>query len=312
MQRSLGLGEDQIIRRLNVFDGDGAAAEAAIRDCIGAGANIIIAASWGYMDVCEKLAGEFPGVVFAHATGYKHNDTNFTNYAGRLYQARYLSGIVAGLKTRTGKIGYVAAMGKDNSEVTGGINAFAIGVEEVNPDARVHVRLTYSWFDPMGETVAAERLIASGCDVIAQHCNTPSPVIAAEKAGVWGIGFNSDMGKDAPGAVLTSVVIHWGVFYTQLVESVINGSFRSSPHFYGLAEGVADISPLSEAYAAPGTAEALEAARDRIIRGGFNVFDGPLETNDGRITGEEGKTLSDGEILGGIDWYYRTVVEEGP
>ena len=308
MRRNIGLEDTQIIHKVNVFDGDLGVAEGVMRDCIAEGANVIIAASWGYMDVCEKLAEEFPQVIFAHATGYKYNNRNFTNYSARLYQARYLSGIVAGMKTQTGKIGYVAAMGKDNSEVTGGINAFAIGVEAVNPEARVYVHITHSWYDPMGETDAANALIAAGCDVIAAHSNTSMAQTAAQRAGVWSIGFNGDMSDNAPDAVITSVVPRWGVFYTRLVEGIINGTFRSAPHFYGLVEGVVDITPLNEKLAAPGTEAAVEAARRRF-REGFNVFDGVLETNDGRAIGEPGKTLSDEVILGGINWYYRNVIE---
>jgi len=307
MQSNLGLEDSQIIRKANIFDGDPAETEGAMRDSIAEGANIILATSWGYMDTCEKLAKEFPHVIFAHATGYKYNDRNFTNYSIRLYQARYLSGLAAGLQTKTGQIGYVAAMGSDNSEVTGGINAFAMGVEEVNPDARVYVRVTHSWYDPMGETEAANALIGRGCDVIAAHCNTPSSQIAAQAAGVWSIGFNSDMSADAPDAVITSVVPHWGVFYTRLVESVMNGTFRTQPHFYGFAEGVVDITALNEKLAAPGTAAAVEAGRQRL-RDGFNVFDGIMRTNTRRVIGEEGETLSDDVIFSGIDWYYRNVL----
>ena len=306
MQRNLGLEDSQIIRKVNVFDGDPAETEGAMRDSIAEGANIILATSWGYMDTCEKLAKEFPHVVFAHATGYKYNDRNFTNYSIRFYQARYLSGIVAGLQTKTGQIGYVAAMGSDNSEVTGGINAFAMGVEEVNPEARVYVRITHSWYDPMGETEAANALIARSCDVISAHCNTPAPQMAAQAAGVWGIGFNSDMRVDAPDSVITSVVLHWGVYYTGLVESVIDGTFRTEPRFYGFMEGAIDITALNEKLAAPGIEAAVEAGRQRL-REGFNVFDGVMRTNTGRAIGEEGQTLSDDVILGGIDWYYRNV-----
>jgi basic membrane protein A len=309
MQANLELSDSQIIRKVNVFDDEPGIIEAAMRDCIEEGANIILAASWGYMNVCEKLAEEFPHVIFAHATGYKSNRNNFTNYSARMYQARYLAGIAAGLKTETGKIGYVAAMGKENSEVTGGINAFAIGVEKVNPRARVYVKFTYSWFDPMGETEAAAFLAASGCDVITQHCNTPAPQLAAEKAGVWGIGFNSDMSGDAPGAVITSVVPRWGVVYTRFVRSVIDGSFRPVPHFWGLKEGAVDLTPLNEKLAATGTFLKLAEERARIMYRGFNVFDGTLYTNDGKTVGKEGSTLSDELILGGMNWYYRNVTE---
>ncbi|GHV25471.1 BMP family ABC transporter substrate-binding protein [Spirochaetia bacterium] len=311
MQRELGLAENQIIRKINVADDDPAQTESAMRDCIAAGVQVIFATSWGYMETCEKLAAEFPAVVFAHASGYKSNGVNFTNYFGRIYQARYLSGIAAGLKTRTDKIGYVAAMGKDSSEVTGGINAFALGVEKVNPHARIFVRVTYSWFDPMGERDAALSLIAAGCDVIAQHCDTPNPQIEAAEAGVWGIGYNTDMVVDAPEAVITSVLWNWGVYYTALARSLLDGSFSAEPYLGSLSDGFVDMSPLSAA-AAPGTGEIIAEERQRLTTGAFDVFEGELETNDisGRRIGEAGKRLDDNEILSGINWYYRNVVEE--
>jgi basic membrane protein A len=309
MQKNIGLEDAQIIRKFKVYDDDPVAAEMAMRDCISEGANIIIAASWGYSDPCEKLAAEYPSVIFAHATGAKYNSLNFTNYTTRNYQARYLSGIAAGLKTKTGKVGFVAAMGKDNSEVTSGINAFAIGVNEANPDAGVYVRVTHSWYDPLGETEAANALIAAGCDVIAQHCNTAEPQTAAQRAGVWGIGFNSDMSADAPDAVICSVVINWGALYTRLVESIINATFSPTPHYYGLAEGAVDITPPEKRLSAPGTEAAVEKARRRILEENFNVFDGILETNNGGTVGEPGTTLSDEIILNSINWYYRTVIE---
>jgi basic membrane protein A len=309
MRESLDLDPEQIIRKVNVSDADPMGIENAMRDCIALGANIIFATSYGYMDTCAKLAEEFPSVVFAHATGGKYNDTNFTNYFGRVYQARYLSGIAAGLKTETGKIGYVAAMGKDNSEVTGGINAFALGVESVNPGARVYVKVTHSWFDPLGETAAAQELLASGCDVIAQHCDTPNPQIEAQRAQKWSIGYNSDMSKEAPEAVISSVIWNWGVYYTRLVRSVIDGTFTTAPYFGGLREGIVGITPLS-GLAAPDTGRIIAAARERMESGAFNVFDGVMETNDGGIVGTGGATLPDELITGGMNWYYRNVREE--
>ena len=309
MQRKIGLADSQIIRKTNIFTGDPVAAEGAIRDCIAEGANIIIAMSWGYMDTCERLALEFPSVVFAHATGIKFNDRNFTNYSIRLYQGRYLSGIVAGLKTQTNRIGFVAARGKDNSEVTGAVNAFALGVASVNPDAQIYVAVTHSWYDPMGETNAANALIAAGCDVITAHANTPAAQIAAERNRVWAIGYNADMSGEAPDAVITSVVLNWEALYTRFVQSVIDGTFIPRTNLYGLAESAIDITPLNSGLAPQGAEAAVEAARQSIMHEGFNIFGGILETNDGRYVGEEGKTLSDDVILSGIDWYYSNVEE---
>jgi hypothetical protein len=159
MRNTLGLGKEQILNAYNIADMDALGTENAMRDFIAQGVNIIIASSWGYMDSCEKLSEEFPGVVFVHCSGYKSNDTNFTNYFG------------------------------------------------------------------------------------------------------------------------------------------------------GIREGVTDITGLS-ALAAPGTAERINAERDRIQAGTFNVFDGELRTNDGRIIGTKGQTLSDSEIQNSINWYYHTVIEE--
>ncbi|WP_326910112.1 BMP family ABC transporter substrate-binding protein [Sedimentibacter sp. MB31-C6] len=307
MQETLGLEDNQIIRKNNVDDTDPTATETAILECIEEGANVIFGTSWGYMDTMAALAEEYPEVIFSHGTGYKSNETNFNNYFGRIYQARYLSGIVAGLKTESNLIGYVAAMGQENSEVTGGINAFAMGVNSVNPDAKVYVKVTNSWYSPAEETNAAKALLAEGCDVIAQHCDTPNPQLEAEKAGVFGIGYNSDMSKDAPKATLTSAVWDWSAYYTWAVENVINGTWTGENYYGGMEEGLVDISPLNEAIIAEGTQEAVEEVRQSILDGSFNVFDGVIETNDGNTVGEEGKTLDDATITGGINWYFKTV-----
>lgn len=307
MQKELGLADNQIIRKNNVNDTDPTATETAVRECIEEGANVIFATSWGYMDTMEALAKEYPEIIFSHGTGYKSNGTNMNNYFGRIYQARYLSGIVAGMKTKSNLIGFVAAMGQDNSEVTGGINAFAMGVYSVNPDAKVYVKVTNSWYSPSEETNAAKALLAEGCDVIAQHVDTPNPQLEAEKAGAFGIGYNSDMSKDAPKATLTSAVWNWGAYYTWAVEKLIDGTWEGENYYGGMKEEMVDISPLNESIVAPGTKEAVEKARATILDGTFNVFDGVIETNDGKKIGEAGKTLDDGTITGKINWYFKTV-----
>lgn len=309
MQKELDLkdGED-LIRKNNVDDTDPTAIEQAIRECIEEGCNLIFGTSWGYMDTMEALADEYPEVIFSHGTGYKNNGKNFNNYFGRIYQARYLSGIVAGMKTESDKIGYVGAMGKENAEVTGGIDAFAMGVYSVNPEAKVYVKVTNSWYDPTEETNAAKALIAEGCDVIAQHCDTPNPQLEAEKAGVWGVGYNSDMQKDAPKATLTSIIWNWGVYYTQATKAVMDGTWKCENYYDGMKEGLVDITELNETLCTDEMKAKVEEARAKIESGEFNVFDGVIETNEGTTVGEEGKTLSDAEITGKINWYFKNVV----
>ncbi|ABX41151.1 BMP family ABC transporter substrate-binding protein [Lachnoclostridium phytofermentans] len=309
MQKNIGLNDNQIIRKNNVNDQDPVAIRNAIEECIEEGAKLIFATSWGYMDTVEALAVEHPDVIFSHGTGYKSNGSNFNNYFGRIYQARYLTGIAAGLKTTSNKIGYVAAWGKENSEVTGGLDAFAMGVYSVNPEAKVYVKTTSSWFSPEGEAAAAEALIALGCDVIGQHCDTPNPMTAAEAAGVFGVGYNSDMTKDAPKAVLTSALWNWSAYYTTAVKSVIEGTWDGSNYFGGMAEGLINISPLSD-LCAPGTEEKIAEAEAKIKSGEWDVFTGAIETNDGQTIGEEGKSLDDATITAGINWYFKNVVED--
>ena len=307
MQKNLGLSDDQIVRKISVDDTDAAAVETAITECIEEGCNIIFATSWGYMDTCEALAEEYPDVIFSHGTGYKSNGTNFNNYFGRIYQARYLSGIIAGLKTETGKIGYVAAMGQENGEVTSGCNAFAMGVASVNPDAEVYVSVTNSWFDPEGEKQAAERLIAEGCDVIGQHCDTPNPQTAAEEHGVWGVGYNSDMTKDAPGATLTSVMWDWSVYYTKAVQNVIDGTWvageKVDNYFGDMADGLVTLGEFNPDLVTDEMIAKVEEVKAQIVSGEWDVFDGKTEIMD-----NEGNAHTlEGADYGSCNWYYENV-----
>ena len=309
MQENLGLSSDQIVRKI-VDDSDAQATEASIRECIDEGCNVIFSTSWGYMETTAAMAEEYPDIYFSHGTGYMSNGKNFNNYFGRIYQARYLSGIVAGMNTKSNLIGYVAAQDSSNSEVTGGIDAFAIGVASVNPDAKINVIITNSWYDPEGETQAAQALIDAGCDVIAQHCDTEYPQTLAQERGVYSIGYNSDMSKNAPDACLCSVIWNWSAYYTAAVQSVIDGTWDGSNYYGGMTENLVGITALAD-FCADGTEEKVEEAKKQILAGENGVFDGVIETNTGETVGEAGKTLDDATITGGINWYFKnvTVVE---
>ena len=306
MQETLGLSDEQIVRKNNIDDADTTAIENAMNECIEEGCNIIFATSWGYMDTCEALAAEYPNVFFSHATGYKSNGTNFNHYFGRIYQARYLSGIVAGMKTETNKIGYVSAMGSENGECTSGIDAFAMGVASVNPEATVEVKVTNSWYDPEGEGQAAQALIDDGCDVIAQHCDTTAPQLAAEERGKWGCGYNSDMTPAAPKAHLTAPIWNWGVYYTTAVQEVIDGKWKPVNYFGGMAEGFVGVSPLSE-NCVEGTQAKIDEVSDKIKDGSFKVFEGELKDNQGNVVCKEGEVISDADITGHMNWYFENV-----
>ena len=313
--KNLGMSEDQVIWKDNVPDGMDNASDAqvtaAIEECIKEGCKIIFTTSFGYKNATAAIADKYPDVYFAHGTGELSNGKNFINYMGRIYQARYLSGIVAGLKTKTNKIGYVSAWDTSVSECTGGINAFAMGVESVNPNAKVYVRTTNSWFDQAKEKAAAEWLLTAGCDVMAQHVDTAEPQIAAEKAGAFGIGYNSDMAKEAPGAILTSVLWHWDAFYTWAIQAVGEGTWDGKNYLGGINEGMVSLSALT-ALNDPTAQAKIDEVTNKIKSGTWDVFTGVLTTNTGATVGTAGTSLDDNTILFGMNWYYKNVVHTNP
>ena len=172
-------------------------------------------------------AEEYPEIIFSHATGYMGNDTNFNNYFGRIYQARYLTGVAAGLKSLemgNNSIGYVAAYNT-------GVRRDLLRHQRLRPGRpgrqprrhRVHVNQISTWGDETLERQAAQALIDTyDCCVIAQHCDSAQPqLVAAEDNGVFGCGYNSDMTEQAPNAHLTAAIWHWDVYYQAAIETAM-------------------------------------------------------------------------------------------
>ena len=312
MWKKLHLKKSQIIERSNVSEKDTTAIYEAFRELISSGCDVIFATSYGYMSACRVFADGYPSIIFANCSGNQSNGKNFTNYYGRAYQARYLSGIVAGKNTKTDRLGFVAAKGVENTEVTEAVNAFAMGAYSVNPDCSVYVTVTGSWNDPEEESKMALYLVNQGCDVITQHCDTPAAQYAAARAGISCIGYNSDMTSVVPYSVLTSVVWNWSVYYTEAVRSVIEGTWSGENYYGGMKEGVVGIAALSSS-CVKGTDTAVEKTWQAILDGKFGVFDGEIMTNSGGTVGRKGTTLSDSSIRDYMGWYFKNVkvVEPG-
>ena len=259
------------------------------------GADVIFATSFGYMDTMEELAGEYPDVVFEHASGYKMNDTNFGNYFGRMYQPRYLSGMAAGAMTETNQIGYVAAF--PIPEVLRGINAFTLGAQRTNPGVEVHVNWTFTWFDPAVEGDAATALVEAGADVIAMHQDSTAPGIAAQEAGARWVSYNSDMSAFAPDAFITAPVWNWGPYYARIIEAVGDGTYSPAAYWGGMGDGIVDLAPLAADVPADVVAE-IDEVKAQLIDGSWDVFTGEIRDQDGNVVVAEGETLDDGSMLG--------------
>ena len=203
---------------------EGPDAERVMLNMARKGYDVVFATSFGYMDPMLKVAKKFPKVTFMHCSGYK-TAKNMGNYFGRIYQPRYLSGMVAGAMTKSNILGYVAAF--PIPEVIRGINAFTLGVRTANPEATVHVVWTSTWFDPPVEKEAAEALLDQGVDIIAQHQDTTEPQKAAADRGALSIGYDSDMSTFVGDTVLTSPVWNWGPKYLDIAEQIMAGTYST-------------------------------------------------------------------------------------
>jgi len=258
------------------------------------GYNLIFTTSFGYMDPTLEVAAKFPEVTFMHCSGYKSSE-NMGSYFGRMYQPRYLSGIVAGKMTKSNVIGYVAAF--PIPEVIRGINAFTLGARSVNPNATVKVVWTQTWFDPAKERDAAEAALDVNADVIAMHQDTPAPLQAAEKRGAYAIGYNSEMAEQVPGAWLTAPVWNWKAVYNKTAEEVHNGTWKTSQIWWGMKDGLVDLAPMSKLV--PEDVQAyVNEQKAKMVSGELKVFAGEIKDNKGNIAVETGKEMSDGEMLG--------------
>lgn len=267
------------------------------------GFDVVFATSYGYMDPMLKVAKQFPNTVFMHCSGFKTAD-NMGNYFGRMYQARYLTGIVAGSMTKTGTLGYVAAF--PIPEVIRGINAFTRGVRSVNPKAEVRVVWTKTWYDPATEKEAAKSLLAVGADVIAQHQDSPGPQEAAQEKGVYSVGYNSDMSAFAPKAHLTAAVWNWGPFYVQTVKEVQAGTWKSQASWPGLKEGIVGVAPYGP-MVPESVRKKVEAEKGRILGGQDPVFAGPVRDQKGDVKVPGGSAPTDEELLG-MTWFVEGVI----
>ncbi len=273
-----------------------------IRQYAQEGYDMIFATSFGYMDYMYEVAEEFPNVYFEHCSGYRTRE-NMSTYFGRIYQPRYLSGIVAGRMTESNIIGYVAA--HPIPEVIRGINAFTRGVRAVNPEAEVRVVWTNTWYDPVIEREAAVALLNEGADIIAQHQDTTEPQKAAQEQGALSIGYDSDMRSFVGDTVLTSPVWNWETYYVDTVENAIEGTWETHQYWGGLKEDVVALAEFSPKVPED-VRELVQSERERIISGEWDVFCGPVVAQDGAVVVAEGECMSDEDMLN-MDYFVEGV-----
>ena len=271
----------------------------AVRELAGEDVTMIVLGSYGYAKDMKDYVTEYPDIAF-YVNSSEYHRENMTYYFARMYQTRYLSGILAGMKTKSDTIGYVAAM--PNNEVNRGISAFALGVRRVNPDARVIVAWTGNWDDEQKEKESARKLIEEkGADVLTYHQNQNYVIQVAEKKNVASIGFHDQFYGFSPN-YLTSAVYDWYAVYMELIKDFMRGKGKYLTNYWiGIEKGAVSLSEYSS--------EVTEEMRDEVERAkkeileGKDVFSGVIYDNQGNLRCGENEVISDEMLLEQFDWY---------
>lgn len=286
---------------------EGADAERVITQLAKAGNKIIFTTSFGFMNATAKVAKRFPNVVFEHATGYKRSK-NLGTYVLRTFEGRYISGVAAGLLTKTNTIGYIGAF--PIPEVIRDIDATYMGAKSVNPNIKLKIVWANTWYDPGKETDAANALMDQGADVLIQHTDSPAPLIAAQKRGVRAIGQASDMSKFAPEAHIFSVRDNWGPFYIKTVQQVMDGTWKSEDYWGGFHDDLLKLASINPNLPKDVRAK-IDETYEGIKSGKIQPFKGPITDNTGKVVVPAGHTLTN-EELARVNWYVQGITDKVP
>ncbi len=301
----LGLTADQVIFKTNIAESD--ACYETAKELVNAGCDLIFADSFGHEPFLIKAAKEFPNVQFCHATGTRAQTelvANYHNAFASIYEGRYLAGIAAGMKVKEmidsgkitadqAKIGYVGAF--PYAEVISGYTSFYLGVKSVVPSATMDVKFTNSWFDIAAENTAAKALIQAGCVLISQHADSSGAPAACEELKVPNIAYNIDTSNIGPTTAIISSKISWVPYFKLIIETMINGGAIPTDYCATIENGGVQLTTLNTNNAAAGTAEAIEAAKQKLIKKELKVFD----TNNFTVGGKK------------LETYLADVVDDG-
>jgi basic membrane protein A and related proteins len=281
---------------------EGADSERVIDQLAAQGHRIIFTTSFGFMNPTIKVAAKYPDIRFEHISGFKRAD-NVATANIRYYEGRYVAGVLAGKMSKSNTIGYIASF--PIPEVIMGINAAYLGAKSVNPNVKFKIVWVSTWFDPGKEADAAKALIDQGSDVIFQHTDSPAAMKMAQERKVFAVGQASDMANFGKDAQITALINNWGPYYVQRVKAAMDGTWKSGDVWGGLNSGMLSIGTYGPAVTADAKA-AAEAAKDKIAKGTFHPFSGPLKKQDGSDFLKDGETIKDGD-LAGMNFYVQGI-----
>jgi len=303
------------------------------------GADVVFTTSFGFMDATIEAGEKYPDKILFHCSGYKRAK-NVGTYFAEFHQLYYLNGLMAGALTKSGKVGYVAA--HPIPEVVRHINAFALGVKEVNPEATVHVRWLFAWYDPAKAREAAESLIADGCDVLAFTEDSPTVIEVGQEymekgKPVYTFSHYSPMQKFGPDSCVSGQLVHWEVIYEDIMAKIYSGAYTTEnladvDYWWMLREGACELGgefgvPINPKFEAPlkekkvtdpvfGEISVYDLVMKRLAQMSeetvlFDPFTGPIKDQEGKVRIEAGRRGTHDELWL-MDWFVDNVVGEIP
>ena len=303
------------------------------------GADVVFTTSFGFMDATIEAGEKYPDKILFHCSGYKRAP-NVGTYFAEFHQLYYLNGLMAGALTKTGKVGYVAA--HPIPEVVRHINAFALGVKEVNPEATVHVRWLFAWYDPAKAREAAESLIAEGCDTLAFTEDSPTVIEVGQEyvekgQPIYTFSHYSPMQKFGPDSCVSGQLVHWEVIYEDILAKIYAGAYTTDnladvDYWWMLKEGAVELGgdfgvPINPKFEAPlkekkvtdpvfGEISVYDLVMKRLEQMSeetvlFDPFTGPIKDQAGKVRIEAGRRATHDELWT-IDWFVENVVGEIP
>ena len=288
----------------------------AMEDLIDRGAGVVFATSFGHLEFAVEVAHRHPEVIVLHQGGVKVADApaNFGTYWGTMYEPIYLAGMVAGATTETNRLGYVAAF--PVPPAMNNLNAFMLGARSVNPEATLTVEWTMDWCDTERQAAAAQRVIETGIDIIAQHQDCTATILeAAEAAGIHAIGYHYDASEHAPTSWLVGAVWNWSDLYVDMVRTALGPNFTSSPFGSNFRGGLAtQDNPFVLTEFGPGVPPDIREAIDRAaarFTAGATPFEGPMADRDG-IERIPAGVIPDQAEVDTMDWLVPGIAGELP
>ncbi len=273
----------------------------AVAELVSKGCNVIFLTSGGFGNNCQEILESYPDVVF-YTVSTECDAFNTSTYFGRIYEMRYLSGMIAGTMTKTNILGFVGGM--NIPQVDRGVNAYYLGAKAVNPDVKLKVRFIGNWQDEEAERIAAEKLIfEDGADILTFHASHPVTIDVAEENGVYSIGYNS-VKKEYSEKFLTAVVFEWGPLYEGILADYFKGDVNNS-YWWGAQYGVVELSPFSSEV----PKELIPVIEENMekFRNGWDVYLGEIYRSDGVKMCDENERISDDALLFKMDWFVEGV-----